>query len=57
MGTPTSSVAVERWTGTAPGRRTVVVLAAAGMLSGVTLLLLAEANAEVTQPVLRAALA
>lgn len=57
MGTPTSSVAVERWTGAAPGRWTVVLLAAAGALCGVTLLVLAVANAEVTQPVLRAALA
>jgi signal transduction histidine kinase len=53
----TASQAVDRWTGAAPGRWVVAVLAGAGALSGVALLMLAEANAEVTQPVLRAALA
>jgi signal transduction histidine kinase len=57
MGTPASSVAVERWTGAVPGRWTVVVLAAAGALAGVTLFGLANANAEMPQPGLHAALA
>jgi signal transduction histidine kinase len=57
MGTPASSVAVERWAGVAPGRRTVALLAVPGALSGVTLLVLARANAEMTQPGLHAALA
>ena len=57
MGTLASSVASEHWTGAAPGRWTVVVLAAAGALSGVALLVLADANTELPQPGLHAALA
>ncbi|HEX6256009.1 MAG TPA: histidine kinase [Euzebyales bacterium] len=57
MGTLASSVASEHWTGAAPGRWTVVVLAAAGALSGVVLLVLADANTELPQPGLHAALA
>lgn len=57
MGTTASSHARERWTGVAPGRWTVALLAACGALSGVVTTALAYASDGLSQPGLHAALA